>query len=365
MIGFAFMLAATVTQAPDPVNLFARETQRSFGGFYQATEVRRMESDGKTILGYETCPIDRNFAVEKLDGPDSEYDIIAGGKVVCGDDRLLRLLVAIADNEGFGSNHRENWFRLLGRNDTGTTNLDYPVLVHPRAFMTVALICDFCEIHPLIYAVRIRNFPDVERDRGGFHFIIGEGECKEVPVVLRIHEKLLQNEDYRRAYADLVSEACVRTNGEFSARAINHRIDRRIAKIREAAGSDIDVSAEIAKLEATRRKMLERSRNYVARCSLAKELRIPAPLAVNAKAEPLPAYGRYRGRMELRLLGGSGRIYYSDVGCDPRDDDGFVSPMAIKYSGPFEVQGRCRLLARVLTDDGQWSPLEMVNLNLE
>ena len=366
MMSSVLLLAATVAGFPEPVNLFARDAQRSFTAVQQPTDFVLTEKDGKTVLGYEVDTVDLQFLRDHAYAAMADYDIISDGVAVHGDDVMMAKLAKIADEEGFGPDHHDNWLRIQGRNDTGTTNLDYPVLVEPRLLMVCALICDFCETVPVIHAFRLRDRNGVDRDRAGFNFLIGVGASKRgIPTVLKIHNRLLENDDYCSAFADLVNEACVRTNGEFTASAINRRIDRRIAELRKVAGDKVDVTKEVAEFEALRARMLARLGKYISTFDLADLLATAAPLAVNEKGEALPAYGRYRGKIELRHGATKGKIYYSDIGCDPRDDDGEVSPMVNEYTGPFDVQGRCQLRARVRTEDGKWSPLEMVNLNLE
>lgn len=354
----------TLLPGADPLSLFIRDSVRTFGPAYLPSRVCRCTRDGKSSLGTLIARADALYGETYLSDAEADWDVVLDGKVIAGEDAAWKELVRIAMDEGFGAGHADNWPRLLGRNETGTSNLDYPVLVDTRSLMVCALVCDFCESVPDVYAFRSRVQPRMARC--GFRFVIGERPSRNGgSVPLLVHRQLLQDDEYCRSFADLVHEACVRTNGEFTAESSARRIDRRIAQVREACGDGIDAVSEVAKFEALKARIAERARRYVEGCDFAKLLSVPAPLGVGADGAALPAYGRYRGKVALEVKPGVGRVYYSDNGCDPREEGGEVNPLAREYTGPFEVNGRCRLRARTRTPSGEWSALEMVNLNLQ
>lgn len=343
--------------------LFLRDTQRTFGSSYLPWRYCRVVKGGKASLARAIVRPDafhcENFGYDLAD----DWDVLLNDTLIAGRDESWKRLLEIAFKEGFGPGNPDNWPRVLGLNETGTSNLDYPVLVDPRNLMVCALICDFLETVPEIYAQRSRVQPVMERQ--GFRFVFGTRLLKEgdsLPIAL--HQRLLENPEYRRGYADIVHEACVRTNGELSVESCTRRLNRRISEVRSVCGDDIDCSETVAALEAIKAKVAARSVDYVASCDVADLLTVPAPLATKADGVALPAYGRYRGKVSLELKPGVGKVYYSDNGCDPREEGGELNPLCTEYTGPFEVQGRCRLRARTLTPSGEWSALEMVNLNL-
>ena len=354
----------SLVSGADPLALFLRDSVRTFGPAYLPSRVCRCVRDGKPELGTLVVRADALYGESYLNGVEADWDVLLDGKVVAGEDAAWKELVRIATDEGFGPARADNWLRLQGCNDTGTTNLEYPVLIDSRSLMVCALACDFCEANPDVYAYRTRVQPGM--GRSGFLFLVGEKAVRDGrPTPLEIHRLLLEDGAYRRGFADLVHEACVRPGGEFSAESCARRIDRRIAEVRAACGSDLDAGPVVARFEALKARLSERSRSYVGDCSFAKLLRVPAPLAVDGSGKPLPAYGRYRGKVGLTVKPGAGKVYYSENGCDPWDENGEVSPLATEYTAPFEINGRCRLFARTLTADGEWSALEMVNLNLQ
>lgn len=354
----------TLMHSVDPKSVFLRDSTRTFGPAYLPSRICRCLRNGVASLGTLIVRSDALYGEEYVNGVEADWDVVLDGRVVSGDDRAWKELTRISMEEGFGPEHTDNWLRLQGCNETGTSNLEYPVLIDTRSLMVCALVCDFCESVPDVYAYRSRVQPGMSRS--GFVFVIGERSSRTgSSIPLLIHRQLLQDDEYCRGYADLIHEACERPNGELTPESCARRVDRRIAETRAACGDEIDAAKAVDGFERLKRYLAERGRKYVAESDLSKLLSVPAPLGVDDKGAPLPAYGRYRGKVELKVKPGVGKVYYSDSGCDPRDEAGEVSPLAAEYNGPFEVNGRCRLRARTLTPEGEWSALEMVNLNLQ
>lgn len=342
--------------------LFMRDTVRTFGPPHLPSRICRYIRDGETEIGTLVVRSDALFGESYISGSEEDFDVILDGTVISGDDKAWQDLVRIAMDEGFNYRHAGNWLRLQGRGKTGDSKSEYPVLIDTRGLMVCALVCDFCESVPDVYAYRTRVQSGT--DRTGFRFVIGERPNRRgISSALQIHRQLLEDDEYCRGYADLIYESCVRPDGEFSRWSCIRRIDRRIAELREVCGDAVDFKKAVRPFELLKNRLAERAPRFVEVNMLSKLLSVPAPLAVGNNGKQLPAYGKYRGEVKLNVKADAGKVYYSEDGSDPREVGGGVNPRAKEYTGAFKVDGRCQLRARTLAPDGEWSALEMVNLN--
>jgi len=189
--------------------------------------------------------IDRRFAVSYLGGDDEDYDVIKDygdyHEVVDGESAAWDNLIAMA-NAGLTSN--EDYHRIMGNNPDGTPNPDYPNMIDIESFidyMTINFYGSNTDWDGHNWAA-LRNRVDPGK---GFKFICWDEEHilenlstnvlwknnDECPS--RIFQKLRENEEFRRLFANRIQKHCF-NNGLLTPQRAADRWMTRINQVKKA-----------------------------------------------------------------------------------------------------------------------------------
>ncbi|MBN2633633.1 MAG: CotH kinase family protein [Bacteroidales bacterium] len=348
--------------------------------------------------------LDCRFAEMYLGGKYEDYDVIKDyAEVSDGTITAWNTMMAMA-NAGLSTN--EAYQKIQGKNPDGTVNNDGEALVD------VTNLADYMLLH--FYggnwdwdhhnwvAMRNRNYPGK-----GFKFFAWDGEhmIEDYNINIlsennnnrpsRVFRKLLENDDFKRLFADRVQRHCFDGGVLTSEKALGIWKDR-------AGEIDKAIHAESARWGDYRRDVHAWNtgpfelytkethwlpqKDYIVNTyfpnrtasfiqSLRNEGLFPAVDAPLVKLNGNPAQSGYVQQYSVvSLSAASGDIYYTTDGSDPViwDPVPAVSPKALRYTSPLYLEGSVHIRARCQSG-GVWSaateryyvvPEELKNLKI-
>ncbi|MBN1415863.1 MAG: lamin tail domain-containing protein [Bacteroidales bacterium] len=216
-------------------DLFARDLQGDMQQPYTRSRYYHLYVNGMYWGLYETQERpEANYAASYFGGNKEEYDVIKSSgpsydwepytlEATDGNLDAASILWEIA-KQGFS---HENYFKALGLNPDGTKNTDYPILLDDDNLIDYMIIIYFAANRDgpgeLNGGIRINNFFGIyNRERpDGFKFFVHDAETAFANVNDNItnsptiagedferfnpawlHQKLMENRDYRQKFAD-------------------------------------------------------------------------------------------------------------------------------------------------------------------
>ncbi|MDP8205813.1 MAG: CotH kinase family protein [Candidatus Electryonea clarkiae] len=383
--------------------LFSRDTQRDMEQPYTRTRYYHLYINGVYWGLYQTQErSEASYAASYFGGSSDEYDVI---KVDVGENTDLYEIEATDGNldayeqlweyasDGFDTD--EAYYRVLGQNSDGTINPDYEVLVDVDNLADY-MICTYYvgdgdgpvngrQWPNNFYGIYNHSNPD------GFKYFRHDAEHSlfdrnaDITVACTggeefrhfnprwLHQQLAEHPEYRIRFADRVYKHFF-YDGACTPDISIHRLDERISSIEEAI---IALSARWGDSSSD----TPRTRNVDWVNALDFMIEDIFPYRTNAvlnqfenrgwfpRFDP-PEFNRESGIVspgtELSLESQVGTIYCTVDGNDPRlpelaDESGRLSPSAIEYNSPLEINSTMLIKARVLSD-GNWSALNQVSL---
>jgi hypothetical protein len=183
-----------------------------------------------------------------------------------------------------------------------------------------------------------------------------------------IHQQLINNAEYRLLFADRANKFLT-GNGALTLAANQARYDAITAQINMAIIAESarwgDAKTEPALTKTTWLDCIARERAWLnTRTDIVlNQLRSFSPSLYPDATYPIPTANLSNGVVPygsiLTLATGSGTIYYTLDGSDPRLFGGGISPAALLYSGtPITLHHSTMLKARTFYGGGNWSPLK-------
>ena len=344
----------------------------------------------------------------------------AGWETAAGSSAAYRAMGKLA-NAGFETD--EQYLKVLGLNADGSRNTSYPIYVNPANLMKYVLINHYtCNIDsPFsgdlnnLYAVRSRVDDETGKAVNGFVFLCHDGEhsmgtdttydnrsddsakwrrdkchysntamtfkgtgdsydmldsgltksCKFGPA--QLHFKLMQNAEYRMAFADMVYKMCFQEGGALTVPVAKARFQKRMAEIDDAIMGEIarwDSGESAANLpnHAT-------WENACGECLEFIEKRLPYLIQGYREAgwyptnEP-PAIAAQDGVITLSSTNENVTLYYTLDGSDPRAVGGAVAGNEYTEGVAVPLAG-ATIKVRSLSSDGTWSALNELKVEGE
>ena len=421
--------------------VFSRDTQRDLGQPYTRSRYYHLFLNGQYWGLYQTQERgDEHWGEDYLGGDSLEYDLIKtssdyvnGGVKYSieaneGTMEAWSNLWDIAVNEGFAGDSADNFTRVQGLFPDGTRNPYYPVLLNAENLMAYMLCAHYTldadgPTSPFsddkghlnnLYALRNRN------DSGnfdGFAFLRhdaeqsmgktsrapsaninctfwGTEECATAKITreesaelykrfnyfnpAELHYRLMQNPDYKRAFADYYSRNVLTAGGALSVEKSTERFQKRVDEIDDAivceaarwgvnknftATRDMWTNACAASFQFITNRVAYLTQHYQAAGWYPV---IAAPQIVDANGDPLEDGDRIYPEDKVALVSTAGGIvYYTLDGYDPRREDGSVDASAREYAEPFALpEIGATITARVYLN-GAWSALSQMFIDID
>ena len=421
--------------------VFSRDTQRDLGQPYTRSRYYHLFLNGQYWGLYQTQERgDEHWGEDYLGGDSLEYDLIKtssdyvnGGVKYSieaneGTMEAWSNLWDIAVNEGFAGDFADNFTRVQGLFPDGTRNPYYPVLLNAENLMAYMLCAHYTldadgPTSPFsddkghlnnLYALRNRN------DSGnfdGFAFLRhdaeqsmgktsrapsaninctfwGTEECATAKITreesaelykrfnyfnpAELHYRLMQNPDYKRAFADYYSRNVLTAGGALSVEKSTERFQKRVDEIDDAivceaarwgvktnftATHDMWTNACAASFQFITNRVAYLTQHYQAAGWYPV---IAAPQIVAANGDPLEDGDRIYPEDKVALVSTAGGIvYYTLDGYDPRREDGSVDASAREYAEPFALpEIGATITARVYLN-GAWSALSQMFIDID
>ena len=397
-----------------------------YWGLYQ-TQERGDEHFGEAYLGGDSLQYDLIKTASTFVNNSLTYSIECNE----GTWDAWTNLFNIAVNEGFGGEYTNNYYKVLGLNPDGTRNPAYPILVNQESLMAYMFATHYVvdqdgPTSPFsgidkghannFYALRNRN------DAGtvsGFVFLrhdaeismgqngntkatanptfwgtenqtspnvgspdptgLGKLKFRTVPYFTpaELHYLLMQNPDYKRAYADAFYKHFLRPGGAMTMEKNLERYTSRMAEIDDAIVCEQARWAQSGQTRTTWLNACGTSLDFITnRIDNMKSQyvaagwypSIDAPSATNALGQVFADGDKIEPEDTVHFSGTeSGTIYYTTNGIDPRAVDGSVVEDAIAYdpaTGAAMPETGALVKARILTGGGEWSALEEVEIDV-
>jgi hypothetical protein len=395
-----------------------------YWGLYQ-TQERGDEHFGEAYLGGDSLQYDLIKTASTYVGNTLSYSIECNEGTWDAWSNLWR----IATQEGFGEGHYDNYNKVLGLNPDGTRNPAYPILLNAESLMVYMLVSHYTAdqdgpTSPFstidkghannFYALRNRDDAGIVN---GFVFLRHDGEVSmgqngntgaganptfwgtddpDAPAVgspdpsglgklkfrtipyftpAELHYLLMQNPDYKRAYADLFYRECLREGGAMTVENATARYTNRMAEIDDA------IVCEAARWGKGKdyNKNFGRS-NWLNACktsttfitnrltNMTTQYRNAGwyptnnpPYVVNENGDRYFDGGEvpYQHLVYLQNNEADGTIYYTTNGVDDPMDAG------VAYTGGFDIPDEGFVVRARLLKDGEWSAMEEVALEAD
>ena len=400
-----------------------------YWGLYQ-TQERGDEHFGEAYLGGDSLQYDLIKTASTYINNKLSYSIECNE----GTWDAWTNLFNIAVNEGFSGAASTNYYRVLGLNPDGTRNDAYPVLLNQESLMAYMLVSHFTvdkdgPTSPFssidkghannFYALRnrddagtVKGFVFLRHDAeismglnsdtaatknptywgteaqtdptvpvGGTYDPSGLGNMKfrTVPYFTpaELHYLLMQNEDYKRAYADAFYKFFLKEDGPMTIAGNTERYTSRMAEIDDAIVCEQARWAQSGQTRATWLSACGKSLTFITNrvANMKSQYQtagwypsVEPPSAVNALGEPYADGDAVpEGENVFLASTSAGTIYYTLDGSDPCAADGTPSATAAACTAAgFALPERgATIKARVLAVvDGhdEWSALEEITL---
>ncbi|MBR4259967.1 MAG: lamin tail domain-containing protein [Kiritimatiellae bacterium] len=408
--------------------VFSRDSQRDLGQPYTRSRYCNLFINGQYWGLYQTQERgDEHFAESYLGGDSLQYDLIKASSTYASGSLGYLLecnegtwdawesLREIATTQGFAGDYTNNYMRILGLNPDGTRNPAYPILLNQESLMAFMLVTHFVvdrdgPTSPYsgidkghvnnFYALRNRNDAG---DVNGFVFLRHDAEismgqhsdCEasdnptywgtEACTVFtgatkhrqqdyfnpaELHYLLMQNPDYKRAYADYFYQACLREGGAMTVEKATERYTSRMNEITDAIVCEQARWAQNGQTRQTWLNACGTSTTFITnRLDYMKSQyqavgwypSIEPPTVVDKDGGRYFDGGEvpYHEKVYLASTVADGAIYYTTNGVDDPMDAG------IAYTGAFDIpDAGFTVRARVLKA-GEWSALEEVALEAD
>ena len=407
--------------------VFSRDSQRDMGDLYTRSRFYNLFINGHYWGLYQTQERGDDDFAETYNGGDADmYDVIKTsqpGYVTGATEGSIDAWEALWDmavNEGFTGAHSGNYYKAMGLNPDGSRNPEYPVYLNPTNLMDYMLCAHYVVDYDSpaasskannLYAVRDRDDNDAGLKSMGFFYLRHDAEhsmgrhanseYNDDPTLYgtedkhsnfkkleafnpaELNYKLLQNDDYRRAFADRFHKVCLAPGGALTAEKSLARFRSRMAEIDDAVVCEAARWATKGQTRATwlaacsnvftfienrTQNMLRQYRSRGWYPSVAAPAAFDADGARITDGAPLPDGATVRLMdSESNAAYAGGTVYYTLDGTDPRAADGSVAAGAfVCASAGFALpQGGATVTARYRSESGEWSALGVAALAAE
>ena len=394
-----------------------------YWGLYQ-TQERGDEHFGEAYLGGDSLQYDVIKAASSWSTGSLKYFIECNE----GTWDAWSNLWHIAVYEGFTNEYTNNYYKVRGLNPDGTRNPNYPVLLNQESLMVYMLISHYVvdkdgPTSPYsnidkghannFYALRNR---DDSGDVKGFVFLrhdaelsmgidnnytvaskdptfwgtdnqtnpsvpvggssdpsgLGKDKFKTIPYFTpaELHYLLMQNPDYKRAYADLFYRQCIREGGALTVEKSTERYASRMNEITDAIVCEQARWAQNGQTRSKWEAACSRSVTFTTnRIGYMKTQytnagwypSIEPPTVVNATGERYFDGGEvpYHEKVYLATTVADGTIYYTTNNVDDPMDAG------VAYTGAFDIPDTGFTVRARVFKDNVWSALEEVALEAD
>ena len=335
---------------------------------------------------------DDAFMSEYLGGAREDYDIVKDfNELFRGNKTAWNEMFQIADG-GLASD--EAYQRIQGNNPDGTPNPDLP------NYLDVDDLIDYMILH--LYA-GAEDWPhhnfyaarDREGETNGFRFftwdqeIVLDGRFRDRTNVsdafspARLYARLRQNEEFRVRFGDRVyqhlfndgaltvenaQQLWMRRADQIEAAIIAESArwgDAREGEVRQIDSGGPRVTIPTMTVDLWRAERDNVRDNYLPRSHELAVTRFQQDdLFPTVDPPTFSQRGGFISSQTSLVFTGSGAIYYTLDGSDPRQTGGQVSPQAILYEGPFQLTTDAVVKVRSLQGD-QWSAIDQVSFEVD
>ena len=280
---------------------------------------------------------------------------------------------------GIDKGHPNNFNAIRNRDDAGTVS-GFVFLRHDaEVSMAVGGGNTVASANPTYWGTENQTSPSVPV--GGTYDPSGLGKLKfrTVPYFTpaELHYLLMQNPTYKREYADAFYKHFLRPGGAMTMEKNIERYTSRMAEIDDAIVCEQARWAQSGQTRTTWLSACGTSLDFITnRVDNMKSQyvaagwypSIDAPSATNALGQVFADGDKIEPEDTVYFSGTeSGTIYYTTNGIDPRAVDGAVAEGAIAYdpaTGAAMPETGALVKARILTDGGEWSALEEVEIDV-
>ena len=370
---------------------FSRDSQRDLGEPYHRSRYYNLFINGVYWGVYQTeertCG---EFGETYFGGSADDYDVVRTSQpgyvtsVVEGTEDDWKNFWDMSVNEGYGSDHPNNYMKARGLNPDGTRNPNYHAYLDPTNVMVHMLTAHYAadkdapaagdkanNMAALYHRYDganvaggisktgwIFNRHDAEHSLGVHDTKVTDNRLEYGTEKANakfkeqqnfnpseLHYKLCENAEYKMAFADLIYRACIRPGGAMTVEKASARFRSRMAELEDA------VSCEAARWGGAAGDMTRTT--WTSACctcltfitnrldKLIPQYRskgwypsIDPPAIVDGLGAALADGDQVACGAKIFLTGGaSGTIYYTTDGTDPRREGGAVSASAQVYTG--------------------------------
>ncbi len=396
-------------------DVFSRDTQLAMGSLSERGDYCHLYINGQYWGLYNTCERpEASWAASYLGGSPDDYDVIkveAGPYTINATDGDMAAWTRLWNAAKAGLSSDAAYFKIQGRNPDGSINPAYENLLDVDNLIDYMLVILYggnldAPISNFLGNTNPNNFYAYrKRDgtAGGFRFVAHDSEH----TLLNVNEnrmgpysagntldksnpqwlwqQCMANAEFRLKVADHVHKAFF-NGGVFYVDPVNSRWDpehpeqnvpaaRFMARKNEIDRAVVGESARWGDSKVA--SPLNRNSTWVSAVNTILNSFFPQRSAVvlsQLKAKQLyptvnaPTFSQFGGTITsgfaLSITAGSGTIYYTLDGSDPRSLGGAVAPTALTYSNPIPLNQTTNVKARLLSG-GVWSALVDASFSLD
>jgi hypothetical protein len=396
---------------------FSREIQRDMSQPYTRSRYYHLFLNGMYWGLYETQErAEARFAESYMGGVKENYDVVKSSAASIdyppytleATDGNLNSSKALWDIAIDSFTH-ENYFKAMGLNPDGSANPAYPKYLDPDNLISYVMIIYFSANHdgPGLLGtdnkgnpeMRINNFFGIfnRENPDGFKYCIHDNESAyyfpndditNIPTYagwtfesfnpMWLHQRLMDNPDYKQKFADLACKYLF-DNGALTSQRNISRFQNRVNLIDNAI---VGETARWANMRGS--FLLTRDNTWIPAINNMLRTYFPQRTQIvidqfknmgwlNQLTPPAFDENQFESNEKGTLIKGgsfklinknpSGKIFYTINNTDPRAPGGTVADSAILYSSEISVPKTIFMKARI-KDGDQWSPLtERVIIN--